>query len=126
MTYPSPDRHLSRRALPAAGAAVGTAGCVGSSGPLVGRFNEPDLLVTYDRIGTGSTPLTHRTNTFYTPARAGNNQPELSPLTGPFYRTLKRRSAQPAAAPALRVQHAEWAATHPRVPGRDAVSRLLQ
>ncbi|MEF8973514.1 MAG: hypothetical protein V5A15_01380 [Haloarcula sp.] len=86
MTHPSPDRHLSRRALPAAGAAVGTAGCVGSSGPLVGRFNEPDLLVTYDRIGTGSTPLTHRTNTFYTPARTGNNQPELSPLTGPFYK----------------------------------------
>lgn len=113
MTHPSPERPLSRRALLAAGAAVGTAGCVGSSGPLVGRFDESDPLVTYDRIGKGSTPLTYWTSTFYMPARTGNNQPELSPLTGPFYRTLKRRSAQPAAAPALRAQHAEWAAAHP-------------
>jgi multiple sugar transport system substrate-binding protein len=70
-------------------------------------------LVTYNRIGKGSTPLSYWTSTFYMPARTGNNQPELSPLTGPFYRTLKRRSAQPAAAPALRAQHAEWAAAHP-------------
>ena len=114
MARPPVNRHLSRRALLATtGAAVGTTGCVGSSGSLVGRFDESDPLVTYDRIGKGSTPLTYWTSTFYMPARTGNNQPELSPLTGPFYRTLKRRSAQPAAAPALRAQHAEWAAAHP-------------
>ena len=116
MTRPSPKRHLSRRALLATGAAAGAAGCVGSSGSsgsLVGRFDESDPLVTYDRIGKGPRPLDYWTSTFYMPARTGNNQPELSPLTGPFYRTLRRRSAQPAAAPALRAQHAEWAAAHP-------------
>ena len=115
MTRPPPERDLSRRALLTAGAAatVGTAGCVGSAGSLVGQFDESDPLVTYNRIGKGSKALTYWTSTFYMPAQTGNNQPELSPLTGPFYRTLKRRSAQPAAAPALRAQHAEWAAAHP-------------
>lgn len=77
------------------------------------QFDDSDPLVTYDRVGKGETALSYWTSQFYMPAESGNNQPELSPLTGPFYRTLKQESAQPAATPALRAQHEEWARANP-------------
>lgn len=113
-----PDVTVSRRDALAAGAGATAgllSGCVGVSGLSVEvrQFDESDPLVTYDRIGRGPTELSYWTSRFYMPAESGNNQPELSPLTGPFYRTLKRQSAQPAATPALRAQHEEWARAHP-------------
>ncbi len=115
---PGPDVAASRREVIAAvggGAAGFLSGCSGVSGVSfeMRRFDESDPLVTHNRIGKGSTELSYWTSRFYMPAQSGNNQPELSPLTGPFYRTLKRQSAQPAAAPALRAQHEEWARAHP-------------
>ena len=116
--FPGTGTTPSRReALVAgAGAVAGLlSGCVGGAGlPVaVGTFDESDPLVTYNRVGKGSTELSYWTSRFYMPAQSGNNQPELSPLTGPFYETLKYRSAQPAAAPALRAQHEEWAHDNP-------------
>jgi multiple sugar transport system substrate-binding protein len=115
---PATDVTASRREALAAGAGAVAgllSGCTGASGLSVEvrQFDESDPLVTYNRIGKGSTELSYWTSRFYMPAQSGNNQPELSPLTGPFYRTLKQRSAQPAAAPALRAQHEEWARAHP-------------
>ena len=112
------DATTSRREALAAGAGAVAAllsGCAEMTGlsVQVRQFDESDPLVTYNRIGKGSTELSYWTSRFYMPTQSGNNQPELSPLTGPFYRTLKQRSAQPAAAPALRAQHEEWARAHP-------------
>ena len=106
----------TRRAVLAGSATLGVGSLAGCSGVRVrwsGRFDESDPLVGYNRIGTGRRAFSYWTSTFYMPARSGNNQPELSPLTGPFYRTLERNSSQPAAAPALRAQHEEWARAHP-------------
>ncbi len=115
---PDIDAAASRREALAAGAGAAASllsGCAGLPGVSVQvrQFDESDPLVTYDRIGKGSTKLSYWTSRFYMPAQSGNNNPELSPLTGPFYRTLKRESAQPAATPALRAQHEEWARAHP-------------
>jgi ABC-type sugar transport system, periplasmic component len=109
---------VSRREALAAGAAAAAgllSGCAGGSGLSVEvrQFDESDPLVTYNRVGKGPTELSYWTSQFYMPAQSGNTQPELSPLTGPFYRTLKQKSEQPAAAPALRAQHEEWARAHP-------------
>jgi multiple sugar transport system substrate-binding protein len=115
---PDLDAAASRRDALAAGAGAAASllsGCAGIPGVSVQirQFDESDPLVTYDRIGKGSTKLSYWTSRFYMPAKSGNNQPELSPLTGPFYRTLKQESAQPAATPALRAQHEEWARANP-------------
>ncbi len=115
---PASDATASRREVLAAGAGVAAgllSGCAGAPGPSVEvrQFDESDPLVTYNRIGKGPTELSYWTSQFYMPEQSGNTQPELSPLTGPFYRTLKQQSAQPAAAPALRAQHEEWARAHP-------------
>ncbi|ERG88898.1 MAG: ABC-type sugar transport system, periplasmic component, partial [halophilic archaeon J07HX5] len=112
------DGIKSRRELLAAGAGATAglfAGCVELPGLSVElrQFDGSDPLVTYNRIGKGSTKLSYWTSRFYTPAKSGNTQPELSPLTGPFLRTLREQSAQPAATPTLRTQHEEWAREHP-------------
>jgi multiple sugar transport system substrate-binding protein len=49
--------------------------------------------LTHDQWGQGETGLSYRTSDFYTPIEA--------------------ESSQPAAAPALRTQHEEWAEAHP-------------
>jgi len=111
------DSTTSRRTVLAtgAGAVAGLlSGCVG--GPVsveLRQFDDSDPLVTYDRVGRGETALSYWTSRFYMPAESGNSQAELSPLTGPFYRTLEQESAQPAATPALRAQHEEWARANP-------------
>jgi multiple sugar transport system substrate-binding protein len=115
---PDIDAVASRRDALVAGAGAAASllsGCTGVPGVSVQvrQFDESDPLVTYDRIGKGSTELSYWTSRFYMPAQSGNNQPELSPLTGPFYRTLRQESAQPAATPALRAQHEEWARARP-------------
>lgn len=108
----------SRRALLTTGAGTVAsllAGCITDSGPTVDvrQFDEADPLVTHDRVGKGATAIPYLTSQFYMPAQSGNNQPELSPLTGPFYKTLKQQHAQPAAAPAIRAQHETWARANP-------------
>ena len=115
---PATEPTTSRRGALAAGAVTLSgllSGCAGFPGLSVEvrQFDEADPLVTYDRVGKGSTELSYWTSRFYMPAQSGNNQPELSPLTGPFYRTLTQESAQPAVTPALRAQHEEWAREHP-------------
>jgi multiple sugar transport system substrate-binding protein len=82
-----------RRLLVAGGAAVatGVAGCTGSQGNSGLGSDEP--LVTHERFGKGGTGLSYQTSTFYTP--------------------IESKSDQPAAAPALRAQHEEWARNHP-------------
>jgi multiple sugar transport system substrate-binding protein len=79
-----------RKVLAAAGAAIGggLAGCQGILGD-----GGSDELVTHERFGDGDTSLTYQTSTFYTPVEA--------------------ESDQPAAAPAIRTQHEEWAENHP-------------
>jgi multiple sugar transport system substrate-binding protein len=115
---PATDATRSRREVLATGAGVAAgllSGCSGIPGLSVAvrQFDESDPLVTYSRVGKGSTGLSYWTSRFYMPAESGNNQPELSPLTGPFYRTFKQQSAQPGATPTLRAQHEEWARAHP-------------
>jgi multiple sugar transport system substrate-binding protein len=111
------DSTTSRRTVLAtgAGAVAGLlSGCVG--GPVsveLRQFDDSDPLLTYVRVGRGETALSYWTSRFYMPAESGNSQAELSPLTGPFYRTLEQESAQPAATPALRAQHEEWARANP-------------
>jgi multiple sugar transport system substrate-binding protein len=51
-----------------------------------------DDLVAHNRFGDGDTTLTYQTSTFYTP--------------------VEEESDQPAAAPAIRTQHEEWAENH--------------
>ncbi len=71
--------------------AASVAGCqTGSDG---GAIDESEPLVTHERFGRGETALTYQTSTFYTP--------------------IESESDQPAAAPALRTQHEEWAEAHP-------------
>ena len=118
MDWSAADGTQSRRELLAAGAGAAAgllAGCVGPPGLSVElrQFDESDPLVTHDRVGKGSTKLSYWTSRFYMPAESDNTQPELSPLTGPFFRTLKQQSAQPAATPTLRTQHEGWARAHP-------------
>ena len=85
---------FSRRSMLRAGAAglvAGVAGCQGGSSGEAIDDSEP--LVTHERFGRGATALTYQTSTFYTP--------------------VEDESDQPAAAPALRAQHEEWAENHP-------------
>lgn len=115
---PADDDTTSRREILATGAGAGASllsGCTGAPelSVTVKQFDESDPLVTYSRVGKGSTTLSYWTSRFYMPAESSNNQPELSPLTGPFYRTFKQQSAQPAATPTLRAQHERWARAHP-------------
>ncbi len=91
------ERRTSRRTvLSAVGAGVlgGLAGCQGQSGGGGGeQISESAPLVAHKRFGKGDTPLTYQTSTFYTP--------------------IESQSDQPAAAPALKTQHREWAENHP-------------
>jgi len=85
-----------REVLLAGGAAIagGLAGCAGENdGGQSSQFDESDPTVTHERFGKGETSLTYQTSTFYTPIEA--------------------ESDQPAAAPALKTQHEEWAENHP-------------
>ncbi|MEF8841797.1 MAG: extracellular solute-binding protein [Haloarculaceae archaeon] len=86
-----------RRVLATTGTALagGLAGCTGTlpAGGDDSQFDESDPLVAHERFGKGSTPLTYQTSTFYTP--------------------IESESDQPAAAPALKAQHEEWAENHP-------------
>jgi multiple sugar transport system substrate-binding protein len=83
-----------RDVLTASGTAVvgGLAGCSGESDE-GGQFDDSDPLLTHERWGRGDTALSYRTSDFYTP--------------------IEDESSQPAAAPALRTQHEEWAEAHP-------------
>ena len=88
----NPD-HATRRQLLAtvgAGTVAGLAGCQSGGSA---EFDESDPLIAHERFGKGSTALTYQTSTFYTP--------------------IESQSDQPAAAPALNTQHAEWAEDHP-------------
>jgi multiple sugar transport system substrate-binding protein len=92
---------LTRRSVLALGSAVvagGVAGCADGgtgSGDADGDSGsgDTDALLTHDRWGRGETALSYRTSDFYTPIEA--------------------ESSQPAAAPALRTQHEQWAEAHP-------------
>jgi multiple sugar transport system substrate-binding protein len=84
--------HLTRRRVLALGAGAvvgGLSGCTG--GETDSGSSEP--LLTNDQWGQGETALSYRTSEFYTP--------------------IESESSQPAAAPALRTQHEEWAEAHP-------------
>jgi|GEM_PF-613865 len=84
---------LSRRAVVSAvgtGALATLAGCQGGGS---GSVDESAPTITHERFGKGETPLVYQTSTFYTP--------------------IEDQSDQPAAAPALRRQHEEWADNHP-------------
>ena len=72
--------------------AAGLAGCSGE-GDGGSQFDNSGPLLTHDRWGKGETALSYRTSDFYTP--------------------IEEESSQPAAAPALRTQHEEWAEAHP-------------
>jgi multiple sugar transport system substrate-binding protein len=78
-----------RRVVATGGAAIvgGLAGCGGLTGD-----GGSDELVAHERFGDGDTALTYQTSTFYTP--------------------IEDESDQPAAAPAIRTQHEEWAENH--------------
>ena len=90
-------RSLTRREALAAGgtaSAIALAGCAGiGNGDGTSQFGESDPLVTHERFGKGATALTYQTSTFYTP--------------------IESESDQPAAAPALKTQHEEWAENNP-------------
>ena len=83
-----------RDVLTASGTALagGLAGCSGESDG-GSQFDDSDPLLTHDRWGKGETALSYRTSDFYTP--------------------IEEESSQPAATPALRTQHEEWAEAHP-------------
>jgi multiple sugar transport system substrate-binding protein len=84
------DYEISRRrALAITGTAV-AGGLAGCQGILDGGSDD---LVAHERFGDGDTSLTYQTSTFYTP--------------------VEEESDQPAAAPAIRTQHEEWAENHP-------------
>jgi multiple sugar transport system substrate-binding protein len=83
---------LTRRRVLALGAgavAGGLSGCVGGETDSGGS----ESLLTHNQWGQGETALSYRTSDFYTP--------------------IESESSQPAAAPALRTQHEEWAEAHP-------------
>jgi len=66
---------------------------MGGAGASASQFDDSDPLVTHERFGKGSETLDYWTSTFYTP--------------------IESESDQPAAAPALKTQHEEWAEAHP-------------
>jgi multiple sugar transport system substrate-binding protein len=81
---------ISRRGALAITGTVLAGGIAGCSGD--GDGTDGPLLAN-DRFGNGDTSLTYQTSTFYTP--------------------IQSESSQPAAAPAIRTQHEEWAENHP-------------
>jgi multiple sugar transport system substrate-binding protein len=95
--YGRRNSRTRRDVLATTGAALvgGLAGCTGAlpTGGSSNQLDESDPLVTHERFGRGSTPLTYQTSTFYTP--------------------IESESDQPAAAPALKTQHEAWAEAHP-------------
>ena len=88
------QRKLPRRTVVSAvgaGAITSLAGCQG--GGSGGSVDESAPLISHERFGKGDTSLVYQTSTFYTP--------------------IEDQSDQPAAAPALKQQHEEWADNHP-------------
>ena len=88
----SRGNQLTRRRLLAVGSTAVAGGLAGCANQDTGSDDSRPLL-TNTRWGQGDTALSYRTSEFYTP--------------------IEDESSQPAAAPALRTQHEEWAEAHP-------------